>query len=90
MRNIIIIVIIIIYMFYLFDTNCMSSIMYVYMFFKGCSVDGNPGDSTVQGTCPGTNQVCAEDGTCQGTNFLCFKIFQNFGIWYNFIHDLRY
>ena len=35
----------------------------------GCNVGGlgNPGNSTVQGTCPNKNQVCNPDGSCTGT-----------------------
>ena len=35
---------------------------------------GNAGDSTQQGTCPETNQVCAADGSCPGTKSLYFRI----------------
>ena len=43
---------------------------YLLLFPLGCNVNGVSGDgtSTVKGTCPETNQVCASNGMCEGRN----------------------
>ena len=40
----------------------------------GCNVNGAAGDSSVQGTCPSSNEVCDADGSCSGEYFIIVHI----------------
>ena len=45
----------------------MLAFYYAFMiFYSDCTVDGNAGDSTMQGTCP-DGMLCRADGICTGT-----------------------
>ena len=39
--------------------------------YSDCSVDGNAGNGTAQGTCP-NGLLCYADGTCHGKLWLIF------------------
>ena len=56
-------------MFCYSEFSWLLLLLLLFSAFSACKVNGNPGDSTQQGTCQEANQVCVVDGTCAGTDY---------------------